>query len=393
MARKITIVAAVAALGLVLFTDAAEQLWALALFVFAAFAMTGLAQEFWSGAAARKKLSGEPGPQALVGLVSRNRRRYGGYIVHVGVIVLLIGVAASSSFQTNRDVDLRPGESTVVDGRTITYVKPTVAVDAEKFTFGSVLRIEEGGKVVDTLRPSRRFFRPTGQETGTIGSFFAGEATSEVGLRTGLGHDLWIAEQPNIAGVQRGVRLADKGFQACVSGAPGTPPQCKALGALMRASVGDPSREAQALEQISKLQSLAANRIVCLLCDRDLVGNGVTVDFFGETTTVPSGPATLALRTGARLLPCAAYLAADGQHVGRVAPALPAERQGRLRADVQRVTEALVGEMESFIRVAPEQWLLMQPNWPSDRASEDGSERERRGTSRSERPIEDEARA
>jgi lauroyl/myristoyl acyltransferase len=115
-------------------------------------------------------------------------------------------------------------------------------------------------------------------------------------------------------------------------------------------------------------RALAANRIVCLLCDRDLVGNGVAVDFFGETTTVPSGPATLALRTGARLLPCAAFFAADGFHVGRVAPAIPATREGRLRADVQRVTEALVREMEAFIRTAPEQWLLMQPNWPSDHA-------------------------
>src|SRR5690349_7442843 len=139
------IVAAVVTLALVVFPDAADQLWALALFAFAAFALTGLAQEFWSGPSARRQLTGEAGPQALVGLVSRNRRRYGGYIVHVGVIVLLIGVAASSSFQTNRDVELRPGESTSVDGRTITYVKPTMAVDEEKFTFGSVLRIEEGG--------------------------------------------------------------------------------------------------------------------------------------------------------------------------------------------------------------------------------------------------------
>jgi cytochrome c-type biogenesis protein CcmF len=254
-------VAAVVALGLVAFTDAAEQLWALALFTFAAFAMTGLAQEFWTGAAARKQLSGEAGPQALVGLVSRNRRRYGGYIVHVGVIVLLIGIAASSSFQTNRDVELRPGQSITIDSRTITYVKPTVAVDAEKFTFGSVLRVEEDSKVVDVLRPSRRFFRPTGQESGTIGSFFAGEATSEVGLRAGLGHDLWIAEQPNVAGVQRGVRLADKGFQACVAGDPGTPPQCKALGALMRSAAADPRLRAQALEQISKLQALAAAKV------------------------------------------------------------------------------------------------------------------------------------
>jgi cytochrome c-type biogenesis protein CcmF len=254
-------VAAVVTLALVLFTDAADNLWALALFAFAAFALTGLAQEFWTGAAARKRLTGEPGAQALVGLVSRNRRRYGGYIVHVGVIVLLIGVAASSSFQTNRDVELRPGESVTIDGRTITYVKPTVAVDEEKLSFGSVLRVEEDGKVIGSVRPNRAYFRPTGQETGTIGSFFAGEATSEVGLRAGLGHDLWVAEQPNIAEVQKGVRVADNLFQACMRGAPGSPPECKALGALMRASVGDPAREAQALQQISQLQSLAADKV------------------------------------------------------------------------------------------------------------------------------------
>jgi cytochrome c-type biogenesis protein CcmF len=251
----------VVTVALVVFTDAAEQLWALALFAFAAFALTGLAQEFWRGAQARKQLSGEPGPQALVGLVSRNRRRYGGYIVHVGVIVLLIGIAASSSFQTNRDVELRPGESTTVDGRTITYVKPTMAVDEEKFTFGSLLRVEEGGEVVGFLRPSRRFFRPTGQETGLISTYFAGEATSEVGLRAGLGNDLWIAEQPNVVEVQRGVRLADRGFRECVRGAPGTPQQCRALGALMKASAANPSLRAQAFSQIEQVQSGAATRV------------------------------------------------------------------------------------------------------------------------------------
>ncbi|HET8956139.1 MAG TPA: cytochrome c-type biogenesis CcmF C-terminal domain-containing protein [Solirubrobacterales bacterium] len=254
-------VAAVVTLGLALFTDAAEQLWALALFGFAAFALTGLAQEFWTGAAARKRLSGESGAQALVGLVGRNRRRYGGYIVHVGIIVLLIGVAASSSFQTNRDVELRPGQSVEIDGRTITYVKPTVQVDSEKMSLGSVLRVEEDGKVTGYLRPNRAFFRPTGQETGLISTYFAGEATSEVGLRTGLGNDLWVAEQPNVAGIQRGARLADKGFTACVRGEPGTPPQCKALGALMRAAAANPSLRAQAFEQISKLQGLAATRV------------------------------------------------------------------------------------------------------------------------------------
>jgi cytochrome c-type biogenesis protein CcmF len=254
-------VAVVVTLGLAIFTDAAEQLWALALFAFAAFALTGLAQEFWTGAAARKQLSGESGPQALVGLVSRNRRRYGGYIVHVGIIVLLVGVAASSSFQTNRDVELRPGESVTIDGRTITYVKPTVSVDQEKLGFGSVLRVEEDGKVVGTVLPSRQFFRPSGQETGLISTYFAGEATSEVGLRAGLGQDLWISEAPNVAGVQRGARLADKGFTACVRGEPGTPPQCKALRALMRAAAANPSLRGRAFQQIEQLQGLAAESV------------------------------------------------------------------------------------------------------------------------------------
>jgi len=254
-------VAAVTLVALAVFTDAAHKPWALALFAFAAFALTGLAQEFWTGAAARRQLSGESTPAALVGLVSRNRRRYGGYIVHAGVAVLLIGIAASSSFQTNRDVNLKPGDSTTVDGRTITYVKPTVAVDEEKFSFGSLLKVEEGGEVVGYLRPSQHFFRPTGQETGMISSFFAGEATSEVGLRPGPGADLWIAERPNITAIQRRVGEADKGFTACVKGGPGTPPQCKALGALMRGSVGNPAREAQALEQVTKLQGLAAANV------------------------------------------------------------------------------------------------------------------------------------
>ena len=254
-------VAAVTTLALVLFTDAAHKPWALALFVFAAFALAGLVQEFWTGTAARRRLSGESTAAALVGLVSRNRRRYGGYIIHIGIAVLLIGIAASSSFQTNRDVDLRPGESTVVDGREVTYVKPTVAIDEEKITLGSLVRVEEDGELVGYLRPSQAFFRPTGQEAGLISTYFAGEATSEVGLRAGLGVDLWIAERPNITAIQRRVRAADKGFEACVQGAPGTPEQCKALGALMRAAAANPTLRAGALEQVSKLQGLAAENV------------------------------------------------------------------------------------------------------------------------------------
>jgi cytochrome c-type biogenesis protein CcmF len=272
-------VAAVVTLGLLVFTDAADSLWALALFAFSAFALTGLGQEFWSGARARQQLSGGSTAGAMAGLVGRNRRRYGGYIVHIGVIVLLIGIAASSSFQTRRDVELRPGQSAVVDGREITYERPTVEVDEQKFTFGSVLRVEEDGETVGYLRPNRRFFRPTGQEGGMISSYFSGEATSEVGLRAGLFSDLWAAPEPDLSAVQRRVRAADKGFEACVQGAPGTPEQCKALGALMRAALGNEKLEAEAFEQISRLQGLAAEKVArTYLTDQTPVTFRIIVD-------------------------------------------------------------------------------------------------------------------
>jgi phosphatidylinositol dimannoside acyltransferase len=117
------------------------------------------------------------------------------------------------------------------------------------------------------------------------------------------------------------------------------------------------------------LRALRHNRIVCLLCDRDLTGDGVEVEFFGETTTLPGGPATLALRTGAPLLPAAVYFRARGGHHAVVQRSIPTHREGRLRDDVARVTQALARRFEELIRAAPEQWHLMQPNWPSDRSN------------------------
>lgn len=110
---------------------------------------------------------------------------------------------------------------------------------------------------------------------------------------------------------------------------------------------------------------LRENRAVCLPSDRHVGGVGVQVEFFGERTMLPAGPATLALRTGATLLPIAVYDRPNGCH-GVVRPAIRAVREGRLRDDVSRVTQALARELELLISAAPEQWHLLQPNWPSD---------------------------
>jgi len=115
------------------------------------------------------------------------------------------------------------------------------------------------------------------------------------------------------------------------------------------------------------LRALRDNRIVCLLSDRDLTGDGVSVEFFGERTTLPAGPATLALRTGAALLPVAVYFTEGRGHRGMVRPPLSVTREGSLRDDIARITQVLAHEFEDLIRVAPEQWHLLQANWPSDR--------------------------
>lgn len=105
--------------------------------------------------------------------------------------------------------------------------------------------------------------------------------------------------------------------------------------------------------------------IMCLLSDRDVVGGGVEVEFFGERTTIPFGPALLALRTGAPILPTAVYFVGDHCH-GVVGAPLEVEPTGNTRADVARVSQDLARRMEEQIRRAPEQWHLLQPNWPSD---------------------------
>jgi len=124
--------------------------------------------------------------------------------------------------------------------------------------------------------------------------------------------------------------------------------------------------------------ALRDNHVVSLLCDRDIPKDGqrtgVAVKFFGETTTVPAGPAFFALRTGAQLLPMATFFTpgANG-HKSVIRPPLVAERQGSLREDVQRITQVLTTEIENLIRRAPEQWHLFQPNWPSDPGYEEAT--------------------
>jgi lauroyl/myristoyl acyltransferase len=111
------------------------------------------------------------------------------------------------------------------------------------------------------------------------------------------------------------------------------------------------------------LDTLKSGGVVGLLCDRDIQGNGIDVEFFGERATIPAGPATLALRTGATLVAAACYSGPGRDHFAVITPPIRAVREGRLREDVTRVTQLVARELEGLIRRAPEQWHVLQPRF------------------------------
>ncbi len=119
------------------------------------------------------------------------------------------------------------------------------------------------------------------------------------------------------------------------------------------------------------LQTLRSGGVVALIADRDIVGDGVEVEFFGARTKLPGGPAVLALRSGAPLMACAVYHGAGDRHHAVIRPPLDTTRRGHLRDDVVRVTQALAHELEHLIATAPEQWHVFQPNWPAAAARGD----------------------
>jgi KDO2-lipid IV(A) lauroyltransferase len=115
------------------------------------------------------------------------------------------------------------------------------------------------------------------------------------------------------------------------------------------------------------VRAIKNNELAGLVSDRDLQGNGVEVEFFGERTTLPGGAATLAIRTGAPLILVCVY-SGPGRHwhTGVVHPPLDTSRRGTLREDVTRITQDIARVFEHDIRCRPEQWHMYQPNWPSD---------------------------
>ncbi|HYI99349.1 MAG TPA: heme lyase CcmF/NrfE family subunit [Thermoleophilaceae bacterium] len=198
-------------------TNSAERPAALLMFCLVALVLAVVVQELVRGTLARRTITGDPLPRALAQLVARNRRRYGGYLVHAGIAVLFLGVAASSAFQEQRDVRVSPGDTFEAGGYRITYERATASLGGDRagtgapISFGAVLTARRGDERY-TLHPSRNFYPSRDASNGAIGRFFEGEATSEVDVRWGLRRDLWAAVRPDIGALEPAIREADAKF-------------------------------------------------------------------------------------------------------------------------------------------------------------------------------------
>jgi cytochrome c-type biogenesis protein CcmF len=181
-------------------TDAGRKPLAVAMFGLGGFVIGTVMQEFYRGTAARRAVTRDPWPVAVVALVRRNRRRYGGYIAHLGFAVMLIGVAASSSFQHSRNATLRPGQSVSNDGYVFRYVRPTVAVTAERVSFGAVINVTHHGKQVTRLHTMQSFYPANNPADGFIGRFFdSANADSTIGLDAGPLRDIWTVAAADLS--------------------------------------------------------------------------------------------------------------------------------------------------------------------------------------------------
>jgi KDO2-lipid IV(A) lauroyltransferase len=161
--------------------------------------------------------------------------------------------------------------------------------------------------------------------------------------------------------------LASQGWKTIAVAEELEPPELYELFVRLRASIGIEvhplGRGASARALLSGLRQGA---VAGLVADRDISGSGVEVEFFGENTFLPSGPAVLALRTGAPLAAGAMYHRPGGRYHAVALDPIPVE-QGRATPEVvQELTQLMARDFETLIRREPGQWHLFQPNWPSD---------------------------
>ncbi|HSM36647.1 MAG TPA: heme lyase CcmF/NrfE family subunit [Longimicrobiales bacterium] len=145
-----------------------RNLYAYAAFAFAGWAAASNLGEFWRGARARMRAKGEGAWVALGRLVRSNGRRYGGYIAHLGVLAMAVGIAASSAFRTEVERTLRPGETLEIEGYRLRFDGVAARDEPRRFVvWADMALLDADGEVADVLQPSLNFYRTSDQPITT----------------------------------------------------------------------------------------------------------------------------------------------------------------------------------------------------------------------------------
>ncbi len=149
-------------------------------FALCGFVVGTIGQEFWRGARVRQGATGTDVFTALIGLVARNKRRYGGYIVHVGIVLLFFGFAGEG-FKQEEQVLLRPGQQTRVGDFTVRLDAVRVSDDGQKQMITGHTTVFRGDEEIARMYPAKWFFRK-----------HEDEPTTEVAIRRSLGEDIYL---------------------------------------------------------------------------------------------------------------------------------------------------------------------------------------------------------
>ena len=157
-------------------------------YTFSAFVAATIVLEFARGTAARRALSGEAVPRAFASLIARNRRRYGGYVVHAAIVLLAIGIAGSSAYDTSRSARLAPGQSLKVRDYTLVYHGLNSSRTSNAVETRATIDVFRGGGRIAVMHPGKNSY-PVEQQV-----------SNEVAIRSDwlTGEDLFlITEQVN----------------------------------------------------------------------------------------------------------------------------------------------------------------------------------------------------
>ena len=154
--------------------------YAVVVFSLAGFVLGTIGAEFYRGTRARQAMLREGSAQALGRLVGKNPRRYGGYVIHIGVVLIFMGIAGSSFFKIEKQITLNADESFEVGRYTLKYTGITNREDAHIAAQAAGVEVFVNGQHIDTLYPEKRFYKKQEQPT------------TEVAIRPTLREDLYI---------------------------------------------------------------------------------------------------------------------------------------------------------------------------------------------------------